>query len=503
MKKENKHTLKKLLGCVGEYKKASFLAPFFIVFEVVFEVLIPLLMAQIINVGMDTDLSTYNLILSFGNLDVYFFTMNNRIAYICTVGAIMVAMAICSLCCGILSGRFAAVAATGFGRNVRRKEFYKIQDFSFLNMDKFSTASLVTRLTTDVTNVQNTYMMFLRICFRAPVMLVLAILMAVTIDAELALIFLGAVPVLAITLASLAAIGFPRFLAMLKKYDKLNITTQENLTAIRVVKSFVREDHETEKFRQVSSECQRLQLKAEKMIVIAMPVMQLVVYTCMILTTYFGGNKIIAGRMYYGDLTAFISYITQILTSLMMIGFVMIMIVMSRASAQRIVEVFDEKIDITDENADKSLTVENGEVEFDDVEFSYSKNKDNLNLKKTNIKIKSGETIGIIGGTGSSKSTFVQLIPRLYDVLSGSVKVGGHDVREYSLKNLRDSVAMVLQKNVLFSGTIKDNLKWGNENATDEEIYEVCRAAQAHDFIESFPQGYQTDLGQGVFRIKK
>ncbi len=501
MKKENKHTLKKLLGCVGEYKKASFLAPFFIVFEVVFEVLIPLLMAQIINVGMDTDLSTYNLILSFGNLDVYFFTMNNRIAYICTVGAIMVAMAICSLCCGILSGRFAAVAATGFGRNVRRKEFYKIQDFSFLNMDKFSTASLVTRLTTDVTNVQNTYMMFLRICFRAPVMLVLAILMAVTIDAELALIFLGAVPVLAITLASLAAIGFPRFLAMLKKYDKLNITTQENLTAIRVVKSFVREDHETEKFRQVSSECQRLQLKAEKMIVIAMPVMQLVVYTCMILTTYFGGNKIIAGRMYYGDLTAFISYITQILTSLMMIGFVMIMIVMSRASAQRIVEVFDEKIDITDENADKSLTVENGEVEFDDVEFSYSKNKDNLNLKKTNIKIKSGETIGIIGGTGSSKSTFVQLIPRLYDVLSGSVKVGGHDVREYSLKNLRDSVAMVLQKNVLFSGTIKENLKWGNENATDEEIYEVCRAAQAHDFIESFPQGYQTDLGQGGVNV--
>lgn len=501
MKKENKHTLKKLLGCVGEYKKASFLAPFFIVFEVVFEVLIPLLMAQIINVGMDTDLSTYNLILSFGNLDVYFFTMNNRIAYICTVGAIMVAMAICSLCCGILSGRFAAVAATGFGRNVRRKEFYKIQDFSFLNMDKFSTASLVTRLTTDVTNVQNTYMMFLRICFRAPVMLVLAILMAVTIDAELALIFLGAVPVLAITLASLAAIGFPRFLAMLKKYDKLNITTQENLTAIRVVKSFVREDHETEKFRQVSSECQRLQLKAEKMIVIAMPVMQLVVYTCMILTTYFGGNKIIAGRMYYGDLTAFISYITQILTSLMMIGFVMIMIVMSRASAQRIVEVFDEKIDITDENADKSLTVENGEVEFDDVEFSYSKNKDNLNLKKTNIKIKSGETIGIIGGTGSSKSTFVQLIPRLYDVLSGSVKVGGHDVREYSLKNLRDSVAMVLQKNVLFSGTIKENLKWGNENATDEEIYEVCKVSQAHDFIESFPQGYQTDLGQGGVNV--
>ena len=501
MKKEKRHTLKKLLGCVGEYKKASFLAPFFIVFEVIFEVLIPLLMAQIINVGMDTKLSAYSLILSFGNLDVYFFTMTDRIAYICTVGAIMVAMASCSLCCGILSGRFAAVAATGFGRNVRRKEFYKIQDFSFLNMDKFSTASLVTRLTTDVTNVQNTYMMFLRICFRAPVMLVLAILMAVTIDGELALIFLGAVPVLAITLASLAAIGFPRFLAMLKKYDKLNITTQENLTAIRVVKSFVREDHETEKFRQVSSECQRLQLKAEKMIVIAMPVMQLVVYTCMILTTYFGGNKIIAGRMDYGDLTAFISYITQILTSLMMIGFVMIMIVMSRASAQRIVEVFDEKIDITDDNADKSLVVENGEVEFEDVEFSYSKNKDNLNLKKTNIKIKSGETIGIIGGTGSSKSTFVQLIPRLYDVLSGSVKVGGHDVREYSLKNLRDSVAMVLQKNVLFSGTIKDNLKWGNENATDEEIYEVCRAAQAHDFIESFPQGYQTDLGQGGVNV--
>lgn len=504
MQKEKKvktHTIKKLLGCVGEYKKQTILSPTFIVLEVIFEIFIPLLMAQIMDVGMAEGLSEYTLSITLGAKELVFFTLTDRIHFILAVGAMMIAMALISLCFGVLSGRFAAVASTGFGKNLREKQFSKIQEFSFLNMDKFTTASLITRLTTDVTNVQSTFMMLIRVFFRAPIMLILAICMSISIDAELSLIFLGAIPILVITLALLGAIGFPRFFKMLKKYDELNITTQENITGIRVVKSFVRENYETEKFKKVSSSCQLLQYKAEKIIVIAMPIMQVVMYASMVLVTYFGGNKIIMGGMYYGDLTAFISYITQILMSLMMIGFIFIMVVMSRASAGRIVEILDEKIDITDENADPELTVKDGTVEFENVEFSYSKNPENLNLKKTNIKIKSGEIIGVIGGTGSSKSTFVQLIPRLYDVTSGSVKVGGRDVRDYKLKTLRDSVAMVLQKNVLFSGTIKDNLKWGDHDATDEEIIHATKAAQAHDFIESFPNGYETMLGQGGVNV--
>lgn len=500
-KREKTHTLKKLAACVGEYKVPSILSPIFIMLEVIFEIFIPLLMAQIMDVGMAEGLSEYTLRLTFGKSTLTLFTLSERIPFILSVGALMVAMALISLCFGVLSGKFAATASTGFGKNLRKRQFYKIQEFSFLNMDKFTTASLITRLTTDVTNVQTTYMMLIRVFFRAPVMLILAILMSISIDAELSLIFLGALPILIVTLIVLGVVGFPRFFKMLKKYDELNITTQENLTGIRVVKSFVREKFETDKFKKVSSSCQALQYKAEKIIVIAMPIMQVIMYACMVLVTYFGGNKIIRGEMYYGDLTAFISYIIQILMSLMMIGFILIMVVMSRASASRIVEIFDEKIDITDEGADPNLKVENGSVEFDDVEFSYSKNLENLNLKKTNLKIESGEVIGIIGGTGSSKSTLVQLIPRLYDVTSGSVKVGGRDVREYTLENLRDSVAMVLQKNVLFSGTIKENLKWGNSEATDEEIIKATKAAQAHDFIESFPKGYDTELGQGGVNV--
>lgn len=499
--REKTHTLKKLAACVGEYKVPSILSPIFITLEVIFEIFIPLLMAQIMDVGMAEGLSEYTLRLTFGKSTLTLFTLSERIPFILSVGALMVAMALISLCFGVLSGKFAATASTGFGKNLRKRQFYKIQEFSFLNMDKFTTASLITRLTTDVTNVQTTYMMLIRVFFRAPVMLILAILMSISIDAELSLIFLGALPILIVTLIVLGVVGFPRFFKMLKKYDELNITTQENLTGIRVVKSFVREKFETDKFKKVSSSCQALQYKAEKIIVIAMPIMQVIMYACMVLVTYFGGNKIIRGEMYYGDLTAFISYIIQILMSLMMIGFILIMVVMSRASASRIVEIFDEKIDITDEGADPNLKVENGSVEFDDVEFSYSKNLENLNLKKTNLKIESGEVIGIIGGTGSSKSTLVQLIPRLYDVTSGSVKVGGRDVREYTLENLRDSVAMVLQKNVLFSGTIKENLKWGNSEATDEEIIKATKAAQAHDFIESFPKGYDTELGQGGVNV--
>lgn len=504
MQKEKKvktHTIKKLLSCVGEYKRQTILSPIFIVLEVIFEIFIPLLMAQIMDVGMADGLTEYTLSLTFGAKEIVLFTLYDRIQFIFAVGGMMVAMALLSLCFGALSGRFAAVASTGFGKNLREKQFAKIQEFSFLNMDKFTTASLITRLTTDVTNIQSTFMMIIRMCFRAPVMFVLAICMSISIDAELSLIFLGAIPVLLVTLIVLGSLGFPRFFKMLKKYDELNITTQENITGMRVVKSFVRENYETEKFKKVSSSCQQLQYKAEKIIVVAMPIMQAVMYACMVLVTYFGGNKIIKGGMYYGDLTAFISYINQILMSLMMIGFVFIMLVMSRASASRIVEIFDEQIDITDDGADPDLTVADGSVEFDDVEFSYSKNPENLNLKKTNIKIKSGEVIGVIGGTGSSKSTLVQLIPRLYDVTSGSVKVGGRDVRDYKLKTLRDSVAMVLQKNVLFSGTIKENLKWGNHDADDEEIIRATKAAQAHDFIESFPNGYDTVLGQGGVNV--
>ncbi len=470
--------IKKILPSLGKYKKYAMLTPVMVIAEVILEVFIPFLMSKIIDVGI----------------------ANTDISYITKLGSIMVLMALISLVFGALSGRFAALASTGLAMGIREKLFNKIQDFSFANVDKFSTASLITRLTTDVTNTQTAFMMSIRMLVRAPIMLVSATIMAVSINAKLSTVFLIAIPVLGSALAFIMANAFPNFQKMLTKYDSMNASVQENLVAIRVVKAFVRKDYENEKFEDAASTLREAQLKAEKVIIFVMPIMMFTMYACTILIAWFGGNFIIAGGMKTGELFSFISYISQILMSLMMISMVFVGIVMSKASVTRIIEVFDEEIDIKN-NEDTDFSVKDGSIEFENVSFSYSKNNDNLTLSNINFKINSGETVGIIGGTGSAKTSLMQLIPRLYDVMGGKVLVGGHDVRDYQLDTLRDGVAMVLQKNVLFSGTIKENLKWGNENATDEEIVRACQAAQAHDFISAMPDGYETDLGQGGVNV--
>lgn len=490
-----------LLHSVGEFKRASILTSVLVIFEVVIEVFIPLVMAQIINVGMDETLTSFTYVFEFGTIKIPLFTLYDRTLFIVTCGMMTIVLALISLCFGALSGRYAAVAATGFSMNVRQRLYYKIQNFSFANLDRYNTASLVTRLTTDITNIQNSYMMIIRILVRAPVMLVLALAMAISINPDLSITFAVALPVLIIGLAIGVRIVFPRFMKMLTKYDAMNESTQENLTVIRAVKAYVREDYEIKRFKKISSEVQRLEFSAEKILVIAMPLMQIIVYACIISIVWFGGTNIINGTMQIGYLSAFLNYVMQILMSLMMAAMTVVMIVLSRASAERIVEVLDEKIDVTDkENAVEEAPAD-GSIDFENVDFSYSKNPDVLNLENVDLHIKSGETIGIIGGTGSAKTTLVQLIPRLYDVIDGSVKVGGRDVRDYGINTLRDSVGMVLQKNVLFSGTIKENLLWGNKFATDEEIEHAAKAAQAHDFIMSFPKGYDTDLGQGGVNV--
>jgi ATP-binding cassette, subfamily B, multidrug efflux pump len=471
--------IKKLLPCLGEYKRPAIITPILVICEVILEIFIPLIMAKIIDVGIK----------------------NNDIAYVIKLGIMMIIMGSLSLICGALSGRFAAVASMGFAKEVRKKLFDKIQEFSFANIDKFSTASLVTRMTTDVTNTQTAFMMIIRILVRAPIMLISATIMAVSINARLAVIFLIAIPVLGTALYLIGTKAHPQFKAMLQKYDKMNLSVQENLTAIRVVKAFDRGSYEDEKFTASADQLRDAQRKAERIIIWNMPIMQFCMYTCMIAISWFGGNMIISGSMKTGEFMSFISYVTQILMSLMIISMVFIGVVLSRASAVRIVEVLDEEIDIKDSEDNSDLPVEDGSIIFDNVSFSYNKNKDNLVLENINFNIKPGETIGIIGGTGSAKTSLVQLIPRLYDVFSGNVIVGGHDVRKYNIETLRNQVAMVLQKNVLFSGTIKENLKWGNENASEAEIEKAARSAQAHDFIMSFPNGYDTDLGQGGVNI--
>lgn len=471
--------IKKLLPSLGEYKKHAVYTPLFVIIEVILEIFIPFLMAKIIDVGIQ----------------------NGDVNYILKIGALMVLMALFSLLFGVLAGKFAATASVGFAKGLRRTLFEKIQMFSFANLDRFSTASLITRLTTDINHAQTAFQVSIRMLVRAPIMLISATFMAYTINPRLCIIFLVAIPLLSTALYLIGTRAFPLFRAMLKKYDNLNAMIQENLIGIRVVKAFVRENHENEKFRQAAEAVRLAQLKAEKIMVLGMPLMQFVMYGCMIAISWFGGNMIIRGEMLTGELMSFIGYVTQILVSLMMITMAFVMIVISRASLTRITEVIDEEIDIKDNTSDNNLTVEDGSVVFKNVNFSYSKNKDNLTLCDIDFEIKSGETIGIIGGTGSAKTTLVQLIPRLYDVMDGKILVGRHDVRDYKLDTLRDAVAMVLQKNVLFSGTIKENLKWGNENATDEEIIEACKAAQAYDFIVSFPDGFETQLGQGGVNV--
>ena len=498
---KQQNVLGALAGCVGEYKAASVLTSVFVVLEVVLEVLIPIIMSQIIDVGLAEGAESYTFNLQLGASNTQLFTVDSSVKFIAICGGMMVIMALFSLLFGVLSGRYAAYAATGFGANVRQKIYYKVQDFSFANLDRFSTAGLVTRLTTDITNVQMSYMMVIRVLVRAPVMLIMALAMAISINAELAIVFAVALPVIVVGLIVGIIIVYPRFTKMLKKYDDMNEITQENLTAIRAVKTFVREDYETAKFKKISELVQKLQFSAEKMLVIAMPLMQCVAFACIIAVVWFGGNNIIAGDMHFGSFAAFLNYIMQILMSLGMVAMVFVMLVLSRASAGRIAEVFREVPDIADNPSPAAEDVADGSVDFDDVDFAYSADGDVLNLEHIDLHVKSGEVVGIIGGTGSAKSTLVQLIPRLYDVKSGSVRVGGVDVRDYKLNTLRDAVAMVLQKNVLFSGTIKDNLKWGNPDATDEQIEHAARAAQAHDFVMSFPDGYETELGQGGVNV--
>ncbi|MDD3415177.1 MAG: ABC transporter ATP-binding protein [Lachnospiraceae bacterium] len=472
--------IKKILSYLGEYKKYAILTPAVMVGEVLMEVLIPFVMAAIIDNGIQG---------------------SGGVPYTVRLGLIMICMALCSLFFGALGGKFAAKAGMGFAKNIRKALFDKVQDFSFANVDRFSTASLVTRLTTDVTNTQNAFMMMIRMGVRAPFMLIGAVIMALTISPELSTVFLVAIPILAVSLVIIINIAFPRFQEMLRKYDSMNGSVQENLVNIRVVKAFVREDHEKEKFDSAANFVRKAQVAAEKIIILNMPIMQLTMYGSIVAILWFGGNMVIGGTFAIGELSSFISYVTQILMSLMMLSMIFIMIVISRASVTRIVEVLDEDIDIKDEEKDATLQVPNGDITFKDVCFSYAKKDDNLTLEHINLEIYSGETIGIIGGTGSAKTSLVQLIPRLYDVQSGEVLVGDHNVKDYSIRNLREEVAMVLQKNVLFSGTIKDNLKWGNEEATDEEIIEMCKAAQADEFIQSFPDGYDTDLGQGGVNV--
>ncbi len=472
--------LKKLLPSLKEFKLPAIMSPICVVVEALIEIYIPFLMAKIINIGLYGD----------GGLD-----------YIIKMGLLMLAMSFAALAVGVLAARCSAVASTGFAFSIRRRIFHKIQDFSFANVDKFSTSSLLTRLTTDINHVQIACLMVLRMLVRAPTMLIISSIFAARINKELSVIFLIAVPILAAVLAVIMVKTFPRFTAMFEKYDKMNADVQENLIGIRVVKAFVRKDFENEKFEKAASGIRDAQKRAEKLAIVNMPVFQLVMYTCMILVAWLGGKQIVAGTMLTGDLMSFISYVTQILMSLMMLSMTLVTLVISRASIKRICEVLDEEIDVTDEDADPDLRPADGSVEFRNVSFGYKRSKDNLVLENIDLKIRSGERIGILGGTGSSKTSLVQLIPRLYDAVDGQVLVGGRDVRDYKLKNLRDDVAMVLQKNVLFSGTIRENMRWGKEDATDEEIMAACRAAQAHDFVMSFPKGYDTDLGQGGVNV--
>lgn len=472
--------VRKLLRSVREYKTSSLLAPLFVTCEVILEVIIPMLMANLIDFGIEA-----------GNMQ-----------YILKMGLALIIFCIVSLTFGALSGKYAAVASAGFAKNLREDMYNKVQEYSFSNIDKFSTASIVTRLTTDITNIQNAYMMSIRVAVRCPIMLIFALFMAFQINSHLAPIFVIAIPILAVGLVIIISNAKRIFERIFRTYDKLNNVVQENLHGIRVVKSFVREDHETEKFCSVSKEIYQDFSKAEKILAFNAPLMQFCAYGCMLLISWLGAKLIVASGnnpavgMTTGDLTSMFSYTMQILMSLMMFSMVFVMITISYASMERAEEILDEKSDL--HNPENPVyEVKDGSIEFDHVNFVYGKNADKLCLDNVNLKIPSGATVGIIGGTGSSKSTLVQLIPRLYDATEGAVKVGGRDVREYDIESLREEVAMVLQKNVLFSGTIKDNLRWGKEDATDEEMRHVCQLAQADEFIQTFPDGYDTYIEQG------
>lgn len=465
---------RKLLKSVREYKKESVLAPLFVILEVFMEVLIPLLMSRIIDVGIQ----------------------GGDLPYIIKMGVALVFMAMLALFFGAKAGKYAAVAAAGYAKNLRHDIFYKVQDFSFKNIDHFSTSGLVTRMTTDITNVQMAYMMSIRMLARAPIMIILSLIMTLTINTQIALLFLIVIPLLGGTLIFIAKKAHPHFIRVFDEYDVLNNGVQENVNAARVVKAYVREDHEIQKFHKISQVVYDLFTKAELIVAWNGPVMQFFMYGVVLVMVGIGGRDIVFGTMETGELTSVIVYAIQILMSLMIVSFVFVMIMIAEASTDRIREVLDEVPEMQNKS-DAKKSVASGDIDFDHVDFSYSGEGGNLSLKDINLHIKSGQTIGVIGGTGSSKSSLVQLIPRLYDVTRGSVKVGGVDVRDYDLESLRDQVSMVLQKNVLFTGTIYDNIRWGDENASDEEVQRVCRLAQADGFVREFPDGYNTMIVQG------
>ena len=472
--------IKKLIKYVGEYKKPTILTPIFVLLESVMEILIPLLMAKLIDDGID-----------MGDMNV-----------IVKYGLILLAAALLTMFFGSAAGVTAANASAGFAKNVRRGMYYKIQEFSFGNIDKFSTASLVTRLTTDVSNVQQVFQMMTRICFRAPAILVFALIAAFSVNKELSLVFLLSMPVLGAGIFLLISRVQPIFERVFTTYDKLNNVVQENLYGMRVVKSFNRQEFETKKFTDISGSIYKDFSKAEKTMAFGMPLMQFCMYACMLIICWLGARMIVAGGnnellgLTCGQLLSMITYSMQLLMSLMMISMIFVFITMSKASAERIVEVLDEESDL--HNPENPITeVASGDVDFEHVDFTYKKDSGKKVLDDVNLHIKSGWMVGILGGTGSSKSSLVQLIPRLYDVSAGAVKVGGRDVREYDIESLREQVAMVLQKNVLFSGSIKENLRWGDENATDEELIHACKVACAHDFIMGFEDGYDTHIDQG------
>lgn len=465
---------RKLLKSVREYKKQAILAPVLVILEVLLEVLIPLLMANIIDIGI----------------------MQGDMNYIIKMGIALVIMAMLSLAFGAKAGQVAAVAAAGYAKNLRHDIFYKIQEFSFGNIDHFSTSSLVTRLTTDITNVQMAFMFTIRMLARAPIMVVLSWIMTATINLRIAFLLLVTIPILGGVLMIIAKKAHPHFIQVFDEYDILNNTVQENVNAARVVKAYVREEHEIKKFHKISLKVFELFTKAEKLVAWNSPVMNLVMYTVVILIVLLGGEDIISGSMMTGELTSIMVYAMQILMSLMMVSFVFVMIMIAEASSDRIKEVLEEVPEM--KNVPGALEeVANGDIDFEHVNFSYAGKDGNLSLKDVNLHIKSGQIVGIIGGTGSAKSTLVQLIPRLYDVTGGCVKVGGRDVREYNLEKLRDQVSMVLQKNVLFTGTIYENIRWGDEQASDEEVRRVCRLAQADGFVSEFPAGYNTMIVEG------
>ena len=465
---------KTLFKSIREYKKQSLLAPLLVILEVLMEVLIPLEMAKIIDVGI----------------------ANGDLTYIVQRGVILVVMAMLALYFGVQAGNMAAVASAGYAKNLRHDIFYKVQDFSFKNIDHFSTSGLVTRMTTDITNVQMAYMMSIRLLARAPIMIFLSWIMTLMLNVKIALLFLVVIPLLGGTLLFIAKKAHPHFIKVFDEYDELNNSVQENVNAARVVKAFVREDYEVNKFHGVSDYVYTLFTKAEKIVAWNSPVLQFMMYAVVILIALIGGRSIVFGTMETGELTSVIVYALQILMSLNMVTFVFVMIMIAEASTDRITEVLDEVPEMQDKT-DAVKEVKNGEIVFDHVDFSYAGEGGNLSLKDVNLHIKSGQTVGIIGGTGSAKSTLVQMIPRLYDVTSGAVKVAGVDVRDYNLEVLRDQVSMVLQKNVLFSGTIYENIRWGDEHASDEEVKRVCRLAQADGFVSEFPNGYDTMIVQG------